>query len=171
MKIRKVSLIVFIIFISVFIASAVLVKYTKINVSKISDDSFLFTYLGIFLGFALTIFTFIVSMVDKIKASIEKDDKKTVDEKKETQNKIISFYSELKDDIYFIFYSFLIVIVISLFENVINIPNFILSKDQILIAIKLEIFLLSIYAIYDLCSSAFKISESTGVFRNSKNAS
>lgn len=170
MKKNKTSQLLIIILFSIgFILSVVLVKHVNINTNQIADNSFLFTFLGIFLGFALTIFTFIVSMVDKIKDAIQSDKSKNDEQKENSQNNIISFYSEIKDDIFLIFYFFVIVIFISLFENV-NIPyisfnGLWISKVQFIISIKLEIFLFSLYAIYDLTSSAFKISEVTGVFR------
>lgn len=176
MKKNKLSLLyIVLLFIGLFVISCVLVKYTNINIKSISDNSFLFTYLGIFLGFALTIFTFIVSMVDKIKDAIEKDESKTKAQKEIAQSNILSFYSEIKDDIFLIFYFFLIVTALSLFENVdipfVNISNFFITKIQLIIAIKLELFILSLYAIYDLTSSAFKISEATGIFKKDKKAS
>lgn len=153
-----------------FIICCILIKHTNINVEPIAQNTFLFTYLGIFLGFALTIFTFIVSMVDKIKDEIEKDEEKTNIDRKNTQKNILSFYSEIKQDIFLIFFFFIVVTFISLFENV-DIPlikifkDYYISKIQIITSIKLEIFILSIIAIYDLTSSAFKISEATGIFR------
>ncbi|MBK7106646.1 MAG: hypothetical protein IPH62_15335 [Ignavibacteriae bacterium] len=176
MKKNKLSPVyIILLFIWLFFISCALVKHTNINIKSISDNSFLFTYLGIFLGFALTIFTFIVSMVDKIKDAIEKDESKTKEQKNIAQINILSFYSEIKDDIFLIFYFFIIVTALSLFENVdipfINTSNFFLSKIQLIVAIKLELFILSLYAIYDLTSSAFKISEATGIFKKDKKAS
>ena len=164
-----------VLFLGLFMICLFLIKYSKINASYVSDNSFLFNYLGIVLGFALTIFTFIVSMVDKIKDGIENDNSKTDEQKKSAQNNILQIYSELKDNIYLIFVFFIVVSLFALFDRV-DIPfvsigeKFIVNKQQIINAVKLEIFGLSLYAIYDLCSSSFKISETSGVFRNKKKA-
>ncbi|GBD86691.1 hypothetical protein BMS3Abin03_00612 [bacterium BMS3Abin03] len=176
MKKNKLSTVyILIIFIVLFISSCLLIKYTNINIKVISDNPFLFTYLGIFLGFALTIFTFIVSMVDKIKEAIENDRSKTREQKEDTESNILSFYSEIKDDIFLIFYFFVIVTILSLFENIdiplIKLDQFFLSKTQLIDSIKLGMFILSLYAIYDLTSSAFKISEATGIFKKEDKAS
>lgn len=159
-----------------FLISIILIKHTNINIDTFVDNSFLFTYLGIFLGFAITIFTFIVSMIEKVRERIENDSSKTEAEKKVVENDIIHLYREIKQNIMLIFYSFLIIIIITLFGSVdipfIKIPEYLgVSKIDLFSAIKLEILLLSLYSIYDLAISSFTISNLTGIIKKNKDAS
>lgn len=163
-------------FVLLFMLSLILIKFTKINVGTFVDNSFLFTYLGIFLGFAITIFTFIVSMIEKVRERIEIDPNKTEAEKKIVEDDIIHLYKEIKQNIMLIFYSFLLVIIITLFGSVdiplIKIPEYLgVSKIDLFFAIKLEILLLSLYSIYDLAISSFTISNLTGIIKKDKGAS
>lgn len=168
----KAKIIIAFVFVSLFIFSLILIKHTQINIALFVDNSFLFTYLGIFLGFAITIFTFIVSMIEKIRDRIEINPHKTDEEKGKIEKDIINLYKEIKQNIMLIFYSFLTVILIALIGSIdlpfISIsPKLGLTKHDIFCAIKLEILFLSLYSIYDLTTSSFTVSNLTGLI-NSK---
>jgi hypothetical protein len=140
--------------------------FFDIQVSKINDNDFMFNFLGILLGFSITIFIFLVSVIDRIKENTITDRK--IPEKLEEEIK--DLYFEIKDDIIFNFLSMVIVASLYLIEST-NIPFFInhhpnvLSKEIFLKSLRCSLFLLNIYAIYDLMSVTFKLSDTSGVFK------
>ncbi|QDK80888.1 hypothetical protein EXU85_20635 [Spirosoma sp. KCTC 42546] len=145
-----------------------LIKETSINKTKIVEGEFLFTLLGVLLGFAFTLLTFIISMLDKIKEQVAKDVNKTKVAKDNIMKRIGFLHSELRQDIYFIFITFIIVGV-SIIAEKINFPfsEFINSlgttKIEILNILKFSIFLLNLYVIYDLLEVTFSVSETTSI--------
>jgi hypothetical protein len=135
-----------------------LYDYSNIQVPKVNALDFLFQFLGILLGFALTIFQFIVSLVDKIIEKKEVEYKGLPERLEALRKKSNELYREIKDDILFIFYS-LVIISIMYFINSES-SN---TPEQ---AIRSAIFCLNIYAVYDLISVSFKVSDITTITRD-----
>ena len=130
---------------------------------KFAESEFLLSYLGIFLGFAFSVVTFVMTLVDKGRQRVLTSDYST-DEKKETLVRMNGLNEELADILFFLFSSFLLVATLMLWEAV-DIPYISVkidtwySKPRILSAIKFSVFCLSIYGIYDLLVAAFKVNE------------
>jgi hypothetical protein len=155
-----------IIILGIVIISWTIVYCLKLTDVKILQEDFLFTYLGVFLGFALTIYTFGISMLETIKTAIENTDEEilTKVKKKEFFNSIISGFNELKSNILFITFSFLIIVFLTLIKNIKYPDSFQILFDRIklyypLETIYLAVFLISILIIFDLLYSMFNIAE------------
>lgn len=143
------------------IPSLIAIHCLKLSNVKFIGSEFLLGYLGIFLGFSFSILTFVLSVVDKVKQSIEPN--YTVEQKETTQNRIKKFVDEQFDMLFFLFCSFIFVVLIMVVE-VVNLSNalssiniyidkskiFHITKINLLDAAKFSIFALSIYGIYDL---------------------
>ena len=142
----------------VFCLCFYLLSYYKADFKDLSSNQFLIGYLGVLLGFALTFFTFIISMVEKISEKILKDDAISNNDKIKKQEKLLSILSEVKDNIAFVFFCLLICCTFPIFENIdlplISLNNYkeFITKVLIINSLKLTIFSLSLYAIYDLTS-------------------
>ena len=141
----------------------------KVDLKDIIGNQFLISYLGVLLGFALTLFTFIIAMVEKISEKLMKDNELTIQEKTTKQIMINSTLEEVKDDIKFVFISLLICCFLAIIESF-DIPYIDFSayrdyftKISVINSLKLTIFLLSFYAIYDIMMVSFIISELTSM--------
>lgn len=138
------------------------IYYLKLSTVKFIGSEFLLGYLGIFLGFAFSIVTFIISLVDKARTKIESDNSYTETERQETKVRIGEFTDEVSDTMKFLFFSFLFVVIIMILEvwdipNISISPAFIYTKVNILNAIKFSIFGFSVYGIYDLLIGTFSL--------------
>jgi len=150
----------------VVVISWAIVNCVQLSEIKILQEDFLFTYLGVFLGFAITIYTFGISILDSIKSSIESTEDEILppERKKKFFNALLSGFHELKSNILFITYSFLIVVVLVIIKNVKypdNIQILLKKLDYycLLETIYLSIFILSILIIFDLLYSMFNLAE------------
>lgn len=151
----------------VFSWSLLFLVYFKPDLNELLSNSFLITYLGVIIGFGLTIFAFIIAMTEKIAEKLNKSTKISRIEKKKKAIKIVKIKSEMEDDIRFCFICLIISIFLTIW-NKIDLPfisieqykNF-LTKNILLDSLKLTILSLSILAIYDMMSTSFKLSSLT----------
>lgn len=127
------------------------------QVGKINDNEFLFQFIGILLGFAITIFQFIVSMVEKIKDYHKIEVNGDIVKVSKLQTKIDRLYKELRENITFVFVS---LIIISVLFVPMNIPY------RVEKAVHVSIFLLNLYAIYDLVVVSFSVSNTTALIND-----
>jgi len=125
-------------------------------VGKINDNEFLFQFIGILLGFAITIFQFIISMVEKIKDNHKIEVNGDGDKVSRFQTKIDRLYKELRENITFVFAS---LIIISVLFVPMNLPC------RVEKAVHVAIFLLNLYAIYDLVVVSFSVSNTTALIK------
>lgn len=150
-----------------FIVSNFLVYQFKINIGKIGDNDFLFSFFGIILGFAITIFTFIISLVEKIKEKAEIKYANDGGKKTKFENKIKALFGEIKDDIAFTFISVVIIGVLYVVD--VKIPKlyfygtYFIDQKIGVESLKLSLFFLNLYAIYDLIVVSFKMSDTTAI--------
>lgn len=148
-----------------------LILHYRPDVSKICENGFLFNFLGILLGFSLTIFTFIVSMVEKVKDRAEIKFTNNQEKMTKLQRIIDSLYTEIKDNIFFNFLSLILIGIIYLLFNLIpsfTIFNLKIVTDILINAIKLSIFVLNLYAVYDLIMISFKLSDTVGILKKAE---
>lgn len=149
------------------IISNLLIYQFKINIGKVGDNDFLFSFFGIILGFAITIFTFIISLVEKIKEKAEIKYASDAGKKTKFENKIKALFSEIKDDIAFTFISVVIIGILYIVDvkiPKINIVGTYFIDQKIGVeSLKLSLFFLNLYAIYDLIIVSFKMSDTTGI--------
>ena len=136
----------------------------KVPRVKFAESEFLLSYIGIFLGFAFSVVTFVMTLVDKGRQRVLSTSDYSADEKKETLIRMNGLNDELSDILFFLFSSFLLIAILMLWEAI-DIPyisvnaNIWYSKLRILSAIKFSVFCLSVYGIYDLLIAAFKVNE------------
>lgn len=156
-----------------FALSNLLLFYFKFDIGKINDNDFLFNFFGILLGFAITIFTFIISMVEKIREKAEIKYAGDKNKSQKLQRKIRSLYVEIKEDIVFTFIS--LILIGLLYITDFNIPKIHFYKtyyfDQRIAvqSLKLALFALNIFAIYDLIIVSFRLSDTAGILKISEN--
>lgn len=137
-------------------------SYCKVDNLKILEFDFVATTTGVLLGFGITIYTFIMQLMQPI---IDNLCKKIADEKERKRN--IGFLNsaqrELKQDLWMIFICLMIVLVVGVFSNSVNlIFNFgVHHICYIPQTVYISVYLLSFMALYDLMSSLFTVGEIT----------
>ena len=135
-----------------------LVVNTIVEGYPIFDTVAVFTYFGVLLGFAITIYTFGLSMAENIKNGINKLQTSS-EEKKKMIESLVSGFNEIKQDIYAIFVSMIIVIGGSIAKNIINPFGWTVEKWQVPETLNLGLFFVSTYCMYDIITTLFNLSE------------
>lgn len=125
--------------------------YGELKIGKSLSDSDLVTHYGLFLGFGLTIYTFVISVLDNIIKRI--DSNVDISNKDSIINNVFSSIKHLKQDVFAIFVIFVLQITVMLIEI-----SFIGYSDYILI-IKHGLFIYSLIILYDVCAVLFGIAE------------
>lgn len=126
------------------------------------ETNFLFTFLGVFIGFALTLYTYLTSMFENMKKIIKtkhSDDTKTRDNKLEL---LPLLHIEIKEDIIFLIYSLVLVVVVAVLNKPlmsIDLCRFDIDISNLINASMLSVFFLSILALIDLVRTSFTISD------------
>jgi hypothetical protein len=155
----------------VFIGCDIFLYFTNANISKINDNDFLFGFTGILLGFALTIFPFITTLIDSVRKKAEEKYIRDDSKRDKVENLVKSLCKEVKDDIAFVFISLLIIAALYIIQS--SITPFIslgkldifFNKTIVLTSLRLSLFLLNLLAIYDLIAVSFKLSDSAGILK------
>lgn len=141
------------------IISNFLVRDTIVSTFSIFDTTNLFTYFGVLIGFALTIYTFGLSMVTDITNKIDANTKFTKDQKSKIYESLIEGFNQIKNDIWLIFYSILIVISFSIAKEITN--PFILNVETMKIpeTVNLTLFITTTISMWDIMQTLFNLSE------------
>lgn len=145
--------------ISVTIISFILVKETEVELLSIFDTASLFTYFGVLIGFAITIYTFGLSMIADIKKNIDKIDNLSAKTKDQMFKGLRNGFGQIKQDIWFIFTGIIIIIIFSILKNIENPFGWNVEAFQIPETVNLSLFLLSTYSMYDIMKTMFNLSE------------
>lgn len=148
------------IFSTIFIVIAsLLVYFSDAENVALFEPVGLFTYVGVLLGFAITIYTFTLSLVDSIKDGIHKIENKTEAEKDRMINSMMDGFGEMKDNIILLFVGLVVIAVFAMLKLVVNpfLPG--ISKFQIPEIALLSTFFFCTYSILDLMRSLFNLSE------------
>lgn len=146
--------------VSYFIVDSKIIDY-KVFVGV----EFLFTFIGVLVGFALTLFTHVVGLIDKLKTKYSTISEPT--EKETKINRLDKIYGEMKDDINFLFLALVLVVVVSLAAGLVKFygadlrPSIFECLQILKSSFILSIFILCIFAIKDLISISFKLSQYT----------
>lgn len=130
--------------------SYTLVRFDVVSYKTFIDYEFLFTFIGILLGFAITLFTYITSMFETVKAKLKI---KYKDQYQAKVQNLKDLYDEIKDDVNFLFYSLIVVSAFALCAK--WLAYFETLSDSAL----LTIFYLSLLAMKDLIYVAIEISK------------
>lgn len=142
-----------------FVVSNYLVRETSILNFKLIEPTNLFTYFGVLIGFALTVYTFGLAMISDIKKDLMELDVFTETQKDDMLNRLTNGFKEIKGDIWIIFSSLILIIY---FAVVIEIPNpfgWKVEKYMIPQSSNLTLFIVTTYAMYDIMSTLFNLSE------------
>lgn len=150
-----------IIYTIVFFAISYLIsKYDFVSFDYFIKTEFLFTFLGVFIGFTLTLYTYITSMFDKMRDLIKE---KYFDKPLEIERRLKELpklHTEIKDNIMYLFYVLLIVVLISIGDKMLLKLNSLWGEVNCIVdSILLTIFLLSILSLKDLIVTSFAISD------------
>jgi hypothetical protein len=141
------------------IVSNYLVRTTPVSSFAIFETANLFTYFGVLIGFALTIYTFGLSMVSDIKSKIDNLKKLTDEQKKKMYLSLVSGFGEIKGDIWLIFYSILIVIGFAIAKEIPNPFNWQVEKYKLPDTANLTLFATTTIAMWDIMQTLFNLSE------------
>ena|SRR5690554_173569 len=157
-KIKR-YLITILIFIIIGIASHLLAIKTQVAELTIFNSLSLFTYFGVLIGFSLTIYTFGLSMVVDIKKNISLMTELSEENKTILYEKLVSGFTEIKQDIWLIFYSIILVITFAIAKEIVNPFGWQVEQYKIPETAFLSLFVLSTFAIFDIMRTLFNLSE------------
>jgi NADH:ubiquinone oxidoreductase subunit 6 (subunit J) len=101
----KRNILALVIVVAIGAISNFLVRTTPVSKYSVFDTVGLFTYFGVLIGFALTIYTFGLSMVSDISEKIDSSGKMNNEKKFKIHKSLIDGFAEIKEDIWLIFYS------------------------------------------------------------------
>lgn len=141
------------------VISNLLVRKTTISSFSIFDATSLFTYFSVLIGFAITIYTFGLSLVSDIKEKIQSNDKFTDEQKSTMYDNIISGFGQIKGDIWVIFYSLLVIILFAIVKDMLNPFGWDIEDWKLPETVNLTLFITTTIAMWDIMQSLFNISE------------
>lgn len=160
MKNKKVKiLLTSLIVTAIGVSSNFLVRTTKISSFAIFEPTNLFTYFGVLIGFALTIYTFGLSMISDIKNKIDNHTKLSENKKNEMYSSLVSGFAEIKGDIWLIFYSILFVIFFSIAKEIPNPFGWRIEQYNLPETANLTLFITTTIAMWDIMQTLFNLSE------------
>ncbi len=141
------------------VLSNYLVRETSVLSFKLIEPTNLFTYFGVLIGFALTVYTFGLAMISDIKNELMSLDDFTKEEKEEMINKLANGFKEIKDDIWIIFSSLILVIYFAIASSISNPFGWEIEHFMIPQSSNLTLFIVTTYAMYDIMRTLFNLSE------------
>lgn len=153
--------------------SNMLVRFTAVSVFSVFDPASLFTYFGVLIGFALTIYTFGLSMVSDIRTRIKAIEKWTETTKQEMDERLVSGFKEIKEDIWLIFYSIVAVIYFAIVKGIPNPFGWDVVYLKIPETVNVALFVTTTIAMWDIMRTLFNLSEinlELNRFKNSNNS-
>jgi hypothetical protein len=173
MKTKKIkrSLLLLLFVSAIGVVSNYLVRTTPVSSFAIFETTNLFTYFGVLIGFALTIYTFGLSMVSDIKSKIDRHNKLTEDQKKNMYSSLVSGFGEIKEDIWLIFYSILIVIGFAIAKEIPNPFCWQVESFNLPDTANLTLFIMTTIAMWDIMQTLFNLSEINLELNKDKKAS
>lgn len=136
-----------------------LVRNTPIGSYSIFNPASLFAYFGVLIGFSLTIYTFGLSMVSDIKINIEKIKKFSPEDKEKMYTKLISGFSEIKQDIWLIFWAIILIIIFEILRGTTNPFGWNVEQYKIPETVNITLFIATTLAMYDIMKTLFNLSE------------
>jgi hypothetical protein len=98
-------------------------------------------------------------MVTDIKNNIEKLDKLSKDDKENILERLLSGFSEIKEDIWLIFYSIIGVIFFGVAKEIVNPFGWEVEKYMIPETINITLFMTTTIAMFDIMKTLFNLSE------------
>jgi hypothetical protein len=152
-------LILFLVVLIIGVISNYLVRQTPVASFSIFETTSLFTYFGVLIGFALTIYTFGLSMVYDIKVKIFQHPKFEIETKDIMYENLMSCFAEIKGDIWLIFYSILIVISFAIAKEITNPFGWQVEHWKLPDTVNLTLFITTTIAMWDIMQTLFNLAE------------
>jgi len=142
-----------------FIISNLLVTKTSILNFKILDPTNLFTYFGVLIGFALTVYTFGLAMISDIKKDLLSLNDFSEEQKALMLKKLVDGFQEIKEDIWLIFSSLILIIYFAVVKEIPNPFSWEVEKYMIPQSANLTLFIVTTYSMFDIMRTLFNLSE------------
>jgi hypothetical protein len=142
-----------------FIISNLLVRGTSILNFKILDPTNLFTYFGVLIGFALTVYTFGLAMISDIKKDLMSLNIFSEEQKASMLKRLADGFKEIKEDIWIIFSALILIIYFAVVKEIPNPFSWNVEKYMIPESSYLTLFIITTYSMYDIMRTLFNLSE------------
>ena len=142
-----------------FVVSNYLVRETSILNFKLIEPTNLFTYFGVLIGFALTVYTFGLAMISDIKKDLMELDVFTEIQKDDMLYRLTNGFKEIKGDIWIIFSSLIFIIYFAVVKEIPNPFGWRVQEYMIPQSANLTLFIVTTYAMYDIMRTLFNLSE------------
>ena len=149
--------------------SNIIIRNSNISNFSIFESTNLFTYFGVLIGFSITIYTFGLSMVSEIKSKIDSKEEITEDKKVLMYNQLISGFQEIKEDIWFIFYSIIVIIFFAIAKEISNPFGWNVMHFKIPETVNMTLFITTTYGMWDIMKTLFNLSEINFELNKKKN--
>lgn len=149
----------FFIYISSILASVVLVHFTGITKETFFDINNQMAYLGVLIGFALTLYTFGLSVLKDIYEIIEGITFKKIENKQLVFQELKNSFGEIKSDIVLIFICIVFLFINAVIRNSVNPFGWDVEHLKIPEIISITIFLWSTFALLDVMKALFNLSD------------
>ena len=140
------------------ILSLIIILFTDVYKQEFFNLNNNITYLGVLLGFALTLYTFGISTLKDVYDNLDKMIFKDVKNKAQILCLLKQVFNEIEGDIKIIFYSIIAVFINVTAKETANPFGWDVEKYLIPEYFSILIFSLSTHAIYDIMKSLFKMS-------------
>ena len=168
-----------------FIIAFLVVYYNCPGYKNYIGTPFQFTFIGVLLGFSLTLFNHIVNQIEKKQNQLQNQSQnQSQNQLEDNQNneqknynkditEIKHLCAEIKDDVRFLFYSLIIIVIISIVSQPIKIKMYTLISANIYVllptikeAFLLSIFFLCLFSVWDLVNVSLKLSSQVVIGNN-----
>ena len=146
-------------FIGCIVLSILLVHLTGIMEEQFFQINNQITYLGVLVGFALTLYTFGLSILKDIYEAIEKISFTKIENKEEVYQSLRNAFNEIRSDIFLIFICIIFLFINSIIANTVNPFNWDVEHFKIPEIMNVSVFLLSSFALLDIMKALFGLSK------------
>jgi len=143
------------IFLFLFAISFLLAFHYEMHKCTVFNTLFLFTFYGVLAGFSITIYTFALSMINEIVDNINNNETLKDSEKTDCIVLLRNGFQEIKEDIWIIFFSLVLVSISEVFEFL-NIRLF--DNYKILGTLNIFSFFISLASMFDMVKTLFNLS-------------
>lgn len=148
----------FVIYILSILVSVLLVNFTGITEETFFDTNNQITYLGVLIGFALTLYTFGLSVLKDIYEIIESISFKKIENKQLIFQELKNTFNEIKSDIILIFTCIVSLFINSILQNTPNPLGLDVEFLKIPEIISISVFILSTLSLLDIMKALFNLS-------------
>lgn len=148
----------FVIYILSILVSVLLVNFTGITEETFFDTNNQITYLGVLIGFALTLYTFGLSVLKDIYEIIESISFKKIENKQLIFQELKNTFNEIKSDIILIFTCIVSLFINSILQNTPNPLGLDVEFLKVPEIISISVFILSTLSLLDIMKALFNLS-------------